>query len=184
MYPYLRAFYHQFRAKQKSELNHPFEESAINMRVWPWDIDMFMELNNGRYLTLMDIGRFELGERMGLFKALKKNQWGLMVGAVSTRYRRRLRPFQKFKLRTKILYFDDRWFYFRQWFVTASGAHASFLVRTAVVSKGGLVPTSNVVKAMGIDEQELHKKNIKLDWIAQWEASDEIHKKIMEDSLK
>lgn len=181
MYPYFRSFYHQLKTKRKPKFAHPFEESVETMRVWPWDIDMFIELNNGRYLTIMDIGRFNVGIRVGLLKTLKKKDWGLMVGAVSSRYRRRLRPFQKFTLHTKILYFDERWFYFRQWFETDGKTHASFLVRTAVVSKDGLVPTKEVAEALPYTQEILDKHNKKSEWIEKWVISDEIHKDIMEN---
>lgn len=181
MYPYFRLFYHQLKSKQQPKFVHPFEESKIKMRVWPWDIDMFLELNNGRYLTLMDIGRFNVGIRIELFKVLKQNNWGLMVGAVSSRYRRRLKPFQKFTLHTKLLYFDNRWFYFRQWFVSNGKINASFLVRTAVVSNNGLVPTKDVTNAMQYDNNLINKYNTTSDWIKKWEESDDIHKSIMGD---
>lgn len=180
MYPFLRLFYHQQKAKRKPQFAHPFEESTIKMRVWPWDIDVFFELNNGKYLTLMDMGRFTIGIRIGLFKCLKANDWGLMVGAVSSRYRRRLKTFEAFTLHSKLLYFDDRWFYFHQWFVGKDGQmKASFLVRTAVVSKKGLVATSAVVNAMQFDQALLDKHNHPSEWVKMWEESDEIHKEIM-----
>lgn len=182
MYPYIRSAYHLFKAKRKSKFEHPFKESQIKMRVWPWDVDMFLELNNGRYLTLMDIGRFEVGIRVGLFEVLKKYDWGLMVGGVSSRYRRRLRPFQKFTLHTKMECYDERWFYFRQWFTSGETVHASFLVRTAVVSKKGLVPVKEVVEAMSFSEELLKEYNQKSDWVKAWEASDDIHKMIMENN--
>lgn len=179
MYPYLRATYHLFKAKRRPKFEHPFKESQVNMRVFPWDIDMFMELNNGRYLTLMDIGRFDVGYRVDLFKVLKQHNWGLMVGAVSSRYRRRLKPFQKFTLHTQLECFDERWFYFRQWFTSNKKVHASFLVRTAVVSKNGLVPVKDVINAMPFSEEVLNQHNKKSDWIKAWEVSDDIHKEIM-----
>lgn len=158
--------------------------SKVPMTVQLSDIDLFMEMNNGRYLTLMDIGRFDVGARLGLFKVLKDNNWGLMVGAVSTRYRNRFRLFQKFTLNTKMLYFDERWFYFHQWFEGKNGKiHASFLVRTAVTSKSGLVPTKNVIEQMNYPLDLVHRHNHSSEWIQKWEQSDEIHKHIMEVDL-
>ncbi|MBX2845416.1 MAG: acyl-CoA thioesterase [Saprospiraceae bacterium] len=183
MYPYLRTLFHLQRGKAKPPLEHPFQESILNMRVWPLDIDIFMELNNGRYLTLMDIGRFEVGTRIGLFKILKENNWGLMVGGVSSRYRYRLRPFQKFKLHTRLIYVSDRWFYFHQSFRRGNKMHASCLVRTAVTSKDGIVPTAFVAEKMNIPDALFDKHNQPLEWIETWEASDDIHKKVMEEDL-
>lgn len=184
MYPFLRLAINVFKARRKAKFEHPFMVSKIPMKVMPSDIDIFMEMNNGRYLTLMDIGRFDVGARVGLFEILKKNDWGLMVGAVSTRYRNRFRLFQKFTLNTKMLYFDDRWFYFHQWFVGKNGkVHASFLVRTAVTSKNGLVPTTEVVDKMNYSAELIQKHNQPSGWIQKWELSDDIHKQIMEVDL-
>lgn len=181
MYPFYRLFINQFKSNRQPKFENPFIESKIKMRVWISDIDLFMEMNNGRFLTLMDIGRFDVGIRTGLFKILKKHNWGLMVGAVSTRYRYRLRTFQKFTLHTKLTHYDERWFYFHQWFEGFNGRkHASFLVRTAVISSNGLVPTKEVVAEMNYNEDLLIEKNKKSEWIEKWIESDELHKIIME----
>lgn len=51
---------------------------------WPWDIDLFGEMNNGRVLTIYDLGRFASAQRGGLIKVLFANKWGLaMTGALS-----------------------------------------------------------------------------------------------------
>ncbi|MGI9526726.1 MAG: acyl-CoA thioesterase [Weeksellaceae bacterium] len=181
MYPFLRFFYNQYKSKRKPKLNHIFEESTLNMTVWPTDIDLFMELNNGRYLTLMDMGRFDIGHRIDLFKIMKKRKWSLMVGAVSGRFRRRLKPFQRFTLHTQLIHFDHRWFYFKQSFIAKGKIHASFLVRTALVSKDGLVPTEDVVQALNLDTEWIAENNHKNDWLESWLVSDEIHKEMMEN---
>ena len=35
-------------------------------RCWPWDLDPWVELNNGRTLTLYDLGRIPMAQRTGL----------------------------------------------------------------------------------------------------------------------
>ena len=45
------------------------ETSAINLRVWPNDLDVNLHVNNGRYLTLADLGVVTLSGRMGVFRA-------------------------------------------------------------------------------------------------------------------
>ena len=46
----------------------PTDASTVHFLVWPNDLDMNRHMNNGRYLTLMDLGRFdlELGGRIDL----------------------------------------------------------------------------------------------------------------------
>jgi hypothetical protein len=53
--------------------------------------------------------------RIGLIgKALKANGWGLVVAGASVRYRARIRPFQRFELRTRVVGWDDRFVYIEQ----------------------------------------------------------------------
>ena len=59
-------------------------------RCWPWDIDLWMELNNGRTLTFYDLGRIPLARRTGLVELLRKQRWGLTMAGASVRYRARI----------------------------------------------------------------------------------------------
>ena len=47
--------------------------------VLPQDIDPFMELNNGRYVTLLDLGRFGYSVNVNIKKFLKENQWSMTI---------------------------------------------------------------------------------------------------------
>lgn len=40
--------------------------SRLTLRVWPTDCDLNFHMNNGRYLTFMDLGRVHLLAQMGL----------------------------------------------------------------------------------------------------------------------
>lgn len=166
------------------KLDNPFETTTISFRILPWDIDPYNELNNGRYLTLMDLGRYAHAYRLNLSTALKENKWGLMVAGVSTRFRYRIKMFQKVQLHSKIIYIDDRWFYFHQWYTTQSNGkekkNASFLVRTGVTSKNGIVASAELVKALGYDADYVASLNQPNEWIDAWVKSDEFHKNIKE----
>lgn len=79
------------------------EVSRLKFRVWPHDLDTSMHLNNGRYWTLMDLGRADIMIRSGLWRPIMKNGWVPVVSAGQIRFRRELRPFQPFALETRIL---------------------------------------------------------------------------------
>ena len=56
MYPFLRLGWHLWRARQAWAL--PWQGTHVSAhRIWPWDLDPFGELNNGRTLTMFDLGR-------------------------------------------------------------------------------------------------------------------------------
>ncbi|MEX0304479.1 MAG: acyl-CoA thioesterase [Leisingera sp.] len=119
---------------------------------WPWDLDMWMELNNGRTMTLYDLGRTMLAQRVGLIKALRQNRWGLTVAGSSVRYRRRIRGFERFEMRSRAAGWDDRFIYVEQSMWKANGDCASHvMLRTAVTDRNGIVPPEKVLAALGLN---------------------------------
>lgn len=183
MYPYIRTFLKLRKSKNKPKLAHPTQECVMSFKVRIGDIDPFWEMNNGRYLTIMDLGRYDLGLRVGLFQILDKHKWSIMVAAVSSRYRHRLKLGQAYQLHTRMIYVDERWFYFNQQFKTKEKVHVSALVRTAVFGKDGLVPTADVLRELPFSDDEFASLRVKPEWISEWEKSETIHKSIMENGL-
>ncbi len=169
MYPYFRVIKLFATKKTKTKLAIG-DESILKMRVHIGDIDPFMELNNGRHLTMMDFGRFDLALRSGLMKVIKQKGWGLAVAGASVRYRHRLKFLQKYTLHSQVVGFDDKWFYFHQKTVSNEKIHSAALIRTAVTSKSGIVKSKDVLETMGY-------KNIKYnvpDWVLAWAKADEL----------
>jgi acyl-CoA thioesterase FadM len=150
MYPFLRLGLNLFSARKLPPMN-VLDLHVSQHRCRLVDCDIFMEMNNGRILTLYEMGRFQAAVRMGLWALLKKKRWGLTVAGTSIRYRRRITPFEKYEIRTKIATWDDRFVYIEQGMFKMSGECASHvLFRTAVVAKGRAVPTDVLIEAMGV----------------------------------
>lgn len=130
---------------------------------------MFLEMNNGRVLTLYDLGRFDLSIRTGLAKALKNHKWGLVVAGSSVRYRHRVKVFDNITIRTQVVGFEDRWTYIVQSMWVKGRPTSSVLLRTAVTSKGRVVSSHDVLNALGIVDW-----NPELPaWVASWIAGEE-----------
>ena len=83
--------------------------SRLAFRVWPHDLDTSFHMNNGRYWTLMDLGRADLMIRSGLWRAVIEHRWLPVVGAAKIRFRRELRLFRPFILKTRIVTWADTW---------------------------------------------------------------------------
>ena len=150
MYPYLRLARVLLSSKFKPKLNFYSRDSDnIAMMVLPQDIDPFMELNNGRYVTLLDLGRYGYGSRVNINKFLKKQKWSLTITGTYNEYRYRLRLFQRFVLKTKIIGYDENWFYFFQKIERNGKTHMASVVKYAFTSKNGIVKPKEVVEAMG-----------------------------------
>ena len=100
MYPYLRVIGAVLSARRMPPLE-PGDVHVIRTRCWPWDIDPFMELNNGRSMTLMDIGRIPTALRTGILAAITREGWRMTMAGACIQYRRRVPPFAKMEIRTR-----------------------------------------------------------------------------------
>lgn len=167
MYPFIRLIDVLVRGRWRPPLT-PADPSVLRMTTWPSDCDLFFEMNNGRHLTLFDLGRFDVGLRTGLLKLLKQKRWGLVVAGSSIRYRRRLLPFQRFSLHTQLIARDERWFYFVQTAERKGVACSSALVRTGITSQGKVIPTQEVADALGHPDWHGEMK----DWVKGWAEAD------------
>lgn len=130
--------------------------SVLRFRVWPNDLDVNIHMNNGRFLSVMDLGRFDLTFRTGLGKAMLRNRWMPLVGGVTIRYRRSLDPFEAYELHTRLLGWDAKWFYLEQRFLKRGGdLAAEGVVRALFRGKGGNVATAEVLEQMGYTGPDL-----------------------------
>jgi acyl-CoA thioesterase FadM len=125
------------------------DESVLTMRVWPTDLDTNGHMNNGRYLTLMDFGRTDLLIRAGLARQALRRRWVPALGGATVVFRRSLRPMRLYELRTRVVCWDDKWFYFEQRFDRHGATYAHALARGLLLERGVKVPPSEAVLAMG-----------------------------------
>ncbi len=167
MYPILRLFFQMQKAKFQPTLS--LDKTCITpLRVSLMDLDIFLEMNNGRHLTLFDIGRFAFAVRTGLWKEVKRRKWGFVVAGSSIRYRKRLHPWQRFEQHTQVLGYDEKWFYFQQIHQRKGVWHAAALIRAAVVSQGKLVPTQTVLEVMNQTDWQPELP----EWVQAWITAD------------
>jgi acyl-CoA thioesterase FadM len=125
------------------------DRSVLRFRVWPHDLDINIHMNNARYLALMDLGRFDLIVRAGLWRAVLRHHWQPVLAGSVVRFRRPLRPFQRFTLSTRMIAWDEKWMYLEHRVESAEGLACQALMRGAFVGKGGVVPPLQVVEAAG-----------------------------------
>jgi len=129
----------------------PLDVSDLTFRVWPNDLDGNMHMNNGRYLSIMDIGRFDLVIRAGLLPVLFRNKWVPVLGGAMIRFRRSLSPFQKYRLKTRLLCWDAKWVYMEQKFETMDGKLAAVgVVKGVFKGPKGSVATNDLLAAFGL----------------------------------
>jgi acyl-CoA thioesterase FadM len=126
------------------------DASVLIFRVWPNDLDFNMHMNNGRYLTLMDLGRTDLVIRCGLAGIILKRRWMPVLGGATVRFRRSLEPFQRFRLRTRILCWDEKWVFLEHRVETMDGRLAALaVVKGLFRTRAGSVTPAEVLQAIG-----------------------------------
>lgn len=129
------------------------DTSVLHFHVLPNDLDLNRHMNNGRYLSIMDLGRIDLITRIGLFSLARKNHWLPIVGTVHMRYRRPLKLFQPFELHTRLVYWDDKWVFIEQRITSRGKICALGTVQGLIRAKNGNVPTSFIMKELGMNNE-------------------------------
>jgi acyl-CoA thioesterase FadM len=119
-------------------------------RVLPNDLDVNAHMNNGRYMTIVDLMLTEYFVRIGIFRVLVVKKWRPMLGGSFITYRRGLQPFQSYRLRYRIEACDQHWNYMHFEFLSGEKLCASGYMKGAVVAKSGLILNSESYAAIGI----------------------------------
>jgi len=147
----------------------PGDVSSRTFRVWPTDIDIFLHMNNGVYLTLLDLARFDLMKRANTWQRLKKQGVHPVVVQESITFRKSLTPWLKFQVETKVLGWDEQAFFVGQRFVVKGEIYAEAVVKLRFLKspKGTPSPAEINVMAGGWNAPVPQLP----DWVVQWSKS-------------
>ncbi len=155
---WLRLIWYLATAWLRPALKQPDEISRLSFRVWPTDLDLSLHMNNGRYLTIMDLGRLDFMVRTGLWKVLLKHRWTPIASGIAIRFRRELRVFDKFNLETRLLAWTDVTVVMEQVLRFSTGPRCGQVASRAMF-KGGLydrrtkafLPIDRLLQEIGAD---------------------------------
>lgn len=138
---------------------------TTKLRVLPNDLDIYRHMNNGRYLTVMDIGRSQLIHASGMAKKLKQLGWYPIVAGQTISYRKSLLLWQKYEIETKIIGLDARWCYVSQVFTADQKETTRAIVRIKFLKRsGGSVSNEELVEELG----ELPIDRVVPEWMTEW----------------
>lgn len=161
----LRTWWTMWRSRRAPRLAIT-EVGRIRMRVRPTDIDSLGHINNGVYLSLADLGRFDLLVRSGTWAVLRRNGWYPVVANATISYRRSLDLWQRYVLETRLVGLDDRAVYLEQRFVVDGEIHAVLHLRGRFLKRsGGTVSAAEIAEACGIRESLPVP-----EWMQRWAA--------------
>lgn len=124
------------------------DESVITLTVLPNDIDI-RKISDDRYFALMDLGRMDLVFRSGTLKFMVKHNWVPVVTFNTLRFRYPLKAFQRYQLKTSIVWWDDATFYWKQTFERKGRIVATGYLCGGPLGPNGQVPPQEVLDKIG-----------------------------------
>jgi acyl-CoA thioesterase FadM len=128
------------------------DESVVHFRVWPNDLDTNLHMNNGRYLTLMDLGRLDLLLRNGSISHVIRKRWYPVLAGTLIRFRRPLNLFQPFAIHTRIVTWDSKWVYLEQRILRGRELILQAYLKGVFMGSKGSVPITDLMALMGVRE--------------------------------
>jgi acyl-CoA thioesterase FadM len=138
---------HWFRGR----LSSPLADSVLPRRAGFFDCDANLHVTNARYLSLVDLARFDLLARLGFFPLLARRGHRILLGSTCMRFRRDVPLFGRFSIRSRLLAWDEKWFYNEHLFEVRGRAAVVVLAKFLVVdgSREKLSPCEALRRMMG-----------------------------------
>jgi acyl-CoA thioesterase FadM len=127
----------------------PLIVGRLRVRTLPTDIDLLGHMNNGRYGSLFDLGRFDLLIRTGVWDTLREQGWYAVVASETITFRKSLQLWQRFTVETRLMGHDDRSVYMMHRAVVGGEVYAEMIVRARFLRKsGGVVRHDELFRAL------------------------------------
>lgn len=144
-------------------LSH-YEVATTNFVVLPTDLDVLMHMNNGVYLSILDIGRWDMMRRSGVWRILTKRGWYPVIASETITFRKSLELWQRFSVESRIIGFDDKAVFMEQRFVRNGEIYARAFTRGRFLKRsGGTVPIKDVIQVVGAPAAEAVP-----EWLLEW----------------
>lgn len=146
---------------------NPFDTTSIRMTVWPNDLDLNMHVSNGRYLTMADLGRIDFVIRTGVAHIALARRARPIVGDAMAKFRKGLDPFQRFELQTRLLGWNDKWFFIEHRFIRKERAVGMVVMRGLFLAPAGAMKPAELLAPLGLPASSPELP----DWVARWNQS-------------
>ena len=141
-----------------------WESASLPLRVLPTDIDIALHVNNGMYFSLMDLGRFDLMVRSGVWQRMRRRGWAPVAAGETIAFRKSLQLWQHYSIETRIIGLDTKAIYFEQRMVADGEIYARAYIATRLVTKGRPVSQEEILREFGGPPADL----VLPEWIHDW----------------
>lgn len=164
-----RTLFHSLVSRFGPRLGH-FDVARTRFVTLPTDLDILRHMNNGVYLSIMDVARFDMLHRNGVWAIFRRRGWYPVVVAETISFRKSFLLGQRFTIESRILGFDAKAVYVEQRFVRpdAHGApevYAQGFIRGRFLKRaGGVVGIDELRDALGVAPDTVTVP----DWLLEW----------------
>jgi acyl-CoA thioesterase FadM len=141
-----------------------FDTTRLRMMVLPNDLDFNGHVTNGRYLTLADLGRIDYVSRTGVLGLAMKRRAKPVIGDVFAKFRRGLKPFERYELHTRLLGWNEKWIFTEHQFVRRGQLVGLVVTRGLFHTAAGAMPPQEFLDALTIVTSSPPLP----DWVASW----------------
>lgn len=122
------------------------------MRARWTDLDQLRHVNNGVFLSMMDLGRVDLMMRTGVWKRLMDAAYYPVVASQTITYRKSLQWRQRFVIETRMAGFHEKALFVEQRFVVDGEIFAQAFVKARFLKRsGGTVSVEELNELAGED---------------------------------
>jgi acyl-CoA thioesterase FadM len=142
--------------------------SRIRLTTLLTDIDLLLHMNNGRYLSLFDLGRWDLLVRTGLWDVMKTRGWYAVVSSETVTFRKSLNLWQRFDVESRMIGHDDKAVYLEHRAVVDGEVYARAIIRARMMKRsGGTLSHDELFAAVGRPEGVPEVD----EWVHEWAAA-------------
>ncbi len=129
----------------------PLDTTTVWSRVMPNDLDLNRHVNNGRVLTLADLGRIDWFWRTGCLKAALRLGATPIVGDATARFIRQLKLFERIRIDSRMLGWGGKWAFLEHRIYRRDGQLAAIVVIRGMFHGGkrGAVSPATLLEATG-----------------------------------
>jgi acyl-CoA thioesterase FadM len=164
-----RTLLHSLLSRFGPRLGH-YDVARTRFITLPTDQDILRHMNNGVYLSIMDIARFDMLHRTGIWAIFLARGWYPVVVSETISFRKSLTLGQRFTVESRILGFDEKAVYVEQRFVRPGPAdvpevYAQGFIRGRFLKRGGGVVTiEELTLAVGAVPESVTVPH----WLVEW----------------
>lgn len=140
------------------------DESAVDFSVLPNDCDLYFHMNNARYANIAVLGRVHHLGKVGLLKPLLKRRWFPIIFASDTIHTKPIRPFKRYTLKTRMLTWDEKYWYYEHIFETNGINHAVNMTMGVMICKRKILDLKEVAEELGLLQQPPEPPDRVMKW--------------------